>query len=408
LDRPWRAGLDVKGREGAMSRGWAAALIAVTIAATSFAAGFLATFIREPTARADTGLTLIWETWGYAERYFYGEMPDDADLVHGAIDGALRSLEDPYTRLVRPVANSLEQDRLRGAHGGIGATVYETEGYLYLLALPDTPAGRAGIRDDDRLLAVDGVDLPAGADADLAKSWLRGEVGTSVTVTVLRPSSRETLEFTVERAEIAEPSVEFRLLEGVSPPTGYVRVAVFGERTPAELQRALATVRAQEAEQVVLDLRGNPGGLLDTAVEVASRFLRRGVVAYEVDADEVEKRYGVRPRVVATEPLVVLVDEATASAAEIVAGALQDQGRALLVGRPTRGKGSVQLAYQLSDGSSLHVTTSLWLTPDKNQINQVGLQPDVIVEADAGEGDVVLDAGLRALADGRSRKEAGQ
>ncbi len=144
-------------------------------------------------------------------------------------------------------------------------------------------------------------------------------------------------------------------------------------------------------------MRGNPGGLLEAAVEVSSRFLRRGVVVYEVDAGGDEKRFSVRPRLVVDEPLVVLVDEGTASAAEIVAGALQDQGRALLVGATTRGKGSVQLAYQLSDGSSLHVTASLWLTPERRQINGVGLEPDVVVESVVGDEDAVLEAGLEVL-----------
>ncbi len=389
-----------------MSRGWAAAVIAVTVAATSFAAGFLSTFVRQPQAEADTGLTLIWETWGYVERYFYGEMPEDDALVYGMIDGALDSLGDPYTRLVRPVANSLDQDRLRGVFGGIGATVYACDGGLCLRPLPDTPASRAGILEGDRLVAVDGKPLPEGADVALASSRLRGEVGTRVVVSVVRPSSGKTLRFPLTRTEVPEPSVEYRMLDIPAPLVGYVRISLFGERTAAELQRAVATLRQQKAEAFVLDLRGNPGGLLEAAVEVSSRFLRRGVVVYEVDAEGAEKRFSVRPRVVVEEPLVVLVDEDTASAAEIVAGALQDQGRSVLVGRATRGKGSVQLAYQLSDGSSLHVTASLWLTPERRQINGVGLEPDVVVEAAAGDQDEVLEAGLEVLREEASPTEA--
>lgn len=380
-----------------MSRGWAAAVIAVTVAATSFAAGFLSTFVRQPQAQADTGLTLIWETWAYVERYFYGDMPEDDELVYGMIDGALDSLADPYTRLVRPMANSLDQDRLRGVFGGIGVTVYECGEGLCLRPLPETPASKAGISEGDRLIAVDGKPLPDDADIALANTWLRGEVGSRVVVSVLRPASGRTLRFPLTRTDVPEPSVEYRLLEGAAPAVGYVRITLFGEKTATELQRALAFLRQQGAEALVLDLRGNPGGLLEAAVEVSSRFLRRGVVVYEVDAGGDEKRFSVRPRLAVDEPLVVLVDEGTASAAEIVAGALQDQGRALLVGRTTRGKGSVQLAYQLSDGSSLHVTASLWLTPERRQINGVGLEPDVTVEGVAGDADSVLEAGLELL-----------
>ena len=156
-------------------------------------------------------------------------------------------------------------------------------------------------------------------------------------------------------------------------------------------------MRRDGATLLVLDLRGNPGGLLESAVEVASRFLHRGIVLYELDARGEERAYTVRPRVRADEPLAVLVDEGTASAAEIVAGALQDHERAVLVGRQTHGKGSVQLAYTLSDGSSLHVTAALWLTPNRHEINGVGLTPDQVIEQSRADTDQVLEAALDTL-----------
>lgn len=379
-----------------MRRGWAITLMAVLIAVSGFLAGFTATWLRQPEAKADTGLSLVWEVWGYVDRYFYGTVPEDTELVYGAVDGALETLGDPYTRLVRPVAHAIERDQLRGAFGGVGAYVYEIEGLLYLRPLPDTPADKAGLMEGDRLVAVDGRDLPEGATVDLAVSWIRGPAGTVVTLTVYRPETGATLEFSIERAEIPQPTVEYAVLEDTEPTVGYIQIVLFGERTAEELQRALTSVRHDGAEVLVLDLRGNPGGLLDSAIEVASRFLRSGVVVYEVDAEGNEQRFSVRPRVAVSEPLVVLVDESTASAAEIVAGALQDLGRAQLVGRVTRGKGSVQLAYELSDGSSLHVTSAVWLTPQRRQINGVGLGPDVLVEENGAE-DVVLQEALNLL-----------
>jgi len=402
----FRLGMDpIQRRQSRIPRRWAGGVAVAVVVVASFAAGFTAHWTREPQARAESTLPLVWETWGYVEQYFYGDIPGDADLVHGAIDGALETLEDPFTRLVRPADSSLDQDRLRGAYGGIGAEVYEEDGKLCLRPLPNTPASEAGILEGDQLVAVDGVPLPEDATVDLAVSLVRGAVGSRVTVTVFRPATGAKLDYTMVRVEVPQPSVDYRLLEDTHPAVGYVSITVFGEKTATELQRALAALQQQGAERLVLDLRGNPGGLLDAAVEVSSRFLRQGVVAFEVGKEGTEHEYRVLPRLVADEPMVVLVDGNTASAAEIVAGALQDHGRALLVGQATRGKGSVQLAYELSDGSSLHVTTSLWLTPSHRQINGVGLEPDITVDSASAEGDPVLDEGIRALEAGARPSE---
>lgn len=373
---------------------------AFSLVASAFLVGFGYTWYRAP-REAQYGnpinLALVWEAWGYIQRYFYGPTPSAAELTYGALDGALETLNDPYTRLVRPVSNEIEQDSLRGKFGGIGAWVYEDLGKLYLLPLPDSAALKAGIQDGDQLLAVDDQALPEDAPVDLAVSWIRGPVGTEVKVTVYRPSTQEELSFIVERQEIVQPTVEWRLLTGYEPRVGYIKITYFSERTAEELQRALALVRRDGATLLVLDLRGNPGGLLESAVEVASRFLHRGIVLYELDARGEERAYTVRPRVRADEPLAVLVDEGTASAAEIVAGALQDHERAVLVGRQTHGKGSVQLAYTLSDGSSLHVTAALWLTPNRHEINGVGLTPDQVIEQSRADTDQVLEAALDTL-----------
>jgi carboxyl-terminal processing protease len=370
---------------------------------SAFLVGFGYTWFRAPRLEESgnpVNLGLVWETWGYVERYFYGATPEASLLTYGAIEGALETLDDPYTRLVRPQPNELEQDRLRGRFGGIGAYVYQDEEGIYLRPLPGSPAELAGVAEGDRITAVDGEALAVDITVDEVVALIRGPIGTSVRIGVHRASSGEDLEFDIERQEIAQPTVEWRIIEGYDPPVGYVKITLFAESTAEELQRALASVRRDGARLLVLDLRGNPGGLLESGVEVASRFLRQGVVLYEVNARGEERSYPVRPRVRVTEPLVVLVDGGTASASEIVAGALQDHGRATLVGTQTRGKGSVQLAYGLSDGSSLHVTADLWYTPDHKEINHIGLAPDEVVEPQEGGADVVLERGLELLGAG--------
>ncbi|MHB0875848.1 MAG: S41 family peptidase [Anaerolineae bacterium] len=390
------------GVDGAIwPRAWrviAGLLVAVLITASGFLVGFGYTWTRTPRHAAGNpvDLDLLWEAWGHVQQYFYGPTPAGDILTYGAIDGALETLGDPYTRLVRPVASEIEQDTLRGSFGGIGAYVYEEEGVLYLRPLPDSAAERAGVLEGDRLVAVDDRPLPEGATVDQAVSSVRGPIGEAVSVTVYRPATGEELTFSIVREEVTQPTVEWEVLGDYDRPVGYLRITLFGERTADELQRALASVRQGGAEVLVLDLRGNPGGLLEAAVEVTSRFVGRGVVLYEVDAQGDERTYTVRPRVRVEEPMVILVDGNTASASEIVAGALQDHERARLVGATTHGKGSVQFSYALSDGSSLHVTSALWLTPNRREINGVGLAPDIAVEPVEGE-DATLAAGLQAL-----------
>ncbi|MFN2166337.1 MAG: S41 family peptidase, partial [Anaerolineae bacterium] len=211
----------------------------------------------------------------------------------------------------------------------------------------------------------------------------------------------------VIRERIETPTVEWRMLEE-APETGYVTIHLFGERTPTELDRALAGLRGQGASQLVLDLRHNPGGLLDGAVAVASRFLNDGVVLFERKSDGTEETYHVsNAERVSDWPMVVLVDGATASAAEIVAGALQDRTRASLVGEKTFGKGSVQLVHDLSDGSSIHVTVAHWLTPNGHEINGVGLTPDLEVAHEDGR-DAPLEEAVRLFSSQAMEKQASQ
>ncbi|HID33771.1 MAG TPA: S41 family peptidase, partial [Anaerolineae bacterium] len=261
----------------------------------------------------------------------------------------------------------------------------------------DRPAAQAGVQKGDILLAVDGAPLPTPADLDQVTDMIRGSVGTKVRLTVQR--GEQTLDFVITRAEIELPSVTWQPASG-APNAGYIRIERFSGLTAKELDQALGDLKTLDADRAfIIDMRGNPGGLVDAAVNVASRFLDGGVVLIERHADGSEKVYEARSGVsVAPDtPLILLVDGNTASAAEIVAGALQDRARATLVGQTTYGKGSIQRIHRLSDNSAVHVTYAKWFTPHDRAIDGQGLEPDVIVEPSPDE-DAFMTKALDLLA----------
>ncbi len=342
---------------------------------------------------------IFWEAWDRVEEHFFGPLPPAKARTYGAIRRSL-TLLDPYTVLVEPIPRELEQDRLRGAYGGIGVTVWrDADGQIVLAPYPGSPAERAGLARGDVLLAIGGEPVSEALAEGDVKVKLRGEAGTRVRLTVRR-SSDPPFEVVIERERIEVPSVTWRM---ETSATGYVGLERFTERTDEELVTALAGLEEAEAAGWVLDLRGNRGGLVDSAVAVAGRFLEAGdVVLLQVGragrrTEERTRRFSAQGGGDLTTPLVVLVDGETASAAEIVAGALQDNDRAVLLGEPTFGKGSVQEIYGLSDGSSLHVTTAIWLTPDRHRIDKQGLTPDMVVPRGDGPGDELLSEAVNYL-----------
>jgi len=375
-------------------------LLGATIAvllALSYGAGFGVYALRERTQATRTPgapeMALFWEAWERVDEHFYGEVPSAQARTYGAIRGAL-GLLDAHTRLVEPVPRSLEKDELRGAHGGIGARLTTNDaGEVTLEPYPGSPAERAGITVGDVLTAVDGRRLSAGTPADDIAAMIRGDVGTEVEITVRKPSGA-TRTAVVERELIEIPSVTWRMETEL---TGYVRVDRFTERTAGELASALDGLDSEGARGLVLDLRGNRGGLVDTAVTVAERFLRKGDVVMRQRGREAERTFRADRKGDLSTPLAVLVDGDTASAAEIVAGALRDNDRARLFGETTFGKGSVQEIYDLADGSSLHVTSAIWLTPNGQPIAGEGLTPDTEVAADTEGEDTPLRRAVEYL-----------
>ncbi|MEJ2556868.1 MAG: S41 family peptidase [Anaerolineae bacterium] len=333
-----------------------------------------------PTPEESAQFRLYWEVWHIIQDKFYGDIPEDSVPVYGAIRGALSTLQDPYTIFVEPQPRALEKAELEGQFGGIGAYITRgPAGQVILTPMVDSPAEQAGVQEGDVVLRVDDTPITPEMTSDQVVLLIRGEVGTQVVLTLQRVGVADPIDVTVTRKNIQTPSVEWRTLDQ-DPTIGYIRVRLFTERTGRELERALQDLREAGITSLVLDLRDNGGGLLDAAVDVTSQFLREGVVLYEDRRDESEKFYSVKKGGLALDlPLVVLVNGGTASASEIVAGALQDYGRGSLIGEKTFGKGSVQLVYDLTDQSSLHVTVARWLTPKRHRIDGEGLKPDVEV-----------------------------
>jgi carboxyl-terminal processing protease len=330
---------------------------------------------------------VFWEAWDRVEDQFYGPLPSAESRTHGAIRASL-ALLDPYTVFVESQPRELERDQLRGVYGGIGVSVWrDAQGRITLDPFPGSSAERAGLCEGGVLLAIDGEPLTDRTGVSDVEAVLHGEVGTRVTLTV-SCSGTSVLDLEIRREEIEKPSVTWRMEQA---EIGYIGVDRFTERTDAEMAAAVQVLKQVQARALVLDLRGNAGGLVDSAVAVAGRFLQpRDVVLYQRSrAGERAFRAQSGDRVPL--PLVVLVDGETASAAEIVAGALQDHDRALLIGEPTFGKGSVQEIFDLADGSSVHITTAIWLTPDRQQIDHQGLMPDVAVQGSDAPGDEQLN-----------------
>lgn len=301
-------------------------------------------------------------------------------LTRSALTGMLGEL-DPHSQFLSREDYTRTSEELSNEFGGVGVQVEQRDGHIVVIApIADTPADRAGLRRGDRLVRVDGQDINPLA-MDRAVRLIRGPPGTDVTVTVFRPSQDSTLDFTLKRERIRLKSVR---LATVGPDgIGYLQVTQFSERTGREFAEALAGLEQQGLRALVLDLRSNPGGLLDAAVEVCEAFFPRGELIVYTQGRTPASRDEFKSRSrgpVRTYPLAVLVNGGTASAAEIVAGALKDTKRAVVVGERTFGKGSVQSVFELRDGEGLRLTTARYYTPAGLTIHERGITPQVELE----------------------------
>ena len=351
----------------------------------------------------ETQFAPFWEAWNIVHEEYVDQPLDDVALMRGAIRGMMDALGDKHTSYLDPEVYEAQRSSLEGReYDGIGAYV-DTDGeYLTIISpISGSPADMAGLRPGDKIIAIDGQDM-TGVDPEEARLKVLGPAGTSVILTVRREGEPEPLDITVTRAHISIKSAEGKMLKD---NIAYVDINTFGDNTTAEVRSTLNTLLAENPRGIIIDLRNNGGGWLHTAVEVSSEFIADGVVLYEQYGDGRREVYEASGDGQATElPIVVLMNEGSASASEILAGALQDYGLAKLVGVQSYGKGSVQIWFPLSnDQGAARVTIAKWLTPKERTIADVGLTPDVIVDCDDcallndTDNDVQVQAAIQTL-----------
>jgi len=337
----------------------------------------------------------FWEAWNIVHEQYVDQPVDDQVLMQGAIRGMMDALGDQQTFYMEPQVYESESSSLQGEYEGIGAYV-DTDGeYLTIVSpIEGSPADQAGLQPGDIVIAIDGEDM-TGVAPEQARLKVLGPDGSEVTLTIARAGESEPLEFVITRAKIVIRSAEGKMLEN---DIAYIDINTFGEKTTQELRAALDDLLKQNPQGIIIDLRNNPGGYLTTAVEVSSEFIDEGVILYEQYGDGRRDEHKALGNGRATDiPIVVLINEGSASASEILAGALQDYERAKLVGMKSYGKGSVQNWVPLSDNQgAARVTIAKWLTPDERAIDHVGLMPDVVVEMTLEDFEAELDPQLDA------------
>lgn len=373
---------------------------------------------RETPKETAVDFSLFWDVWGRMLRYYIDAAGlDSQKMVWGAISGMVASAGDPYTVFLPPKENKEFKEDLGGEFEGIGAQLGMKDSRIIIIApLKGTPAERAGIKPGDYILKVDDVET-VGWTVPQAVTKIRGPRGSSVTLNILHENSQKPIDLAIVRDTILTPSVETwvkridEILEIRGLPevkkldqnkkVAYLRLSRFGDHTNEDWEKAVNEILSIQKNNgtlagLVFDLRNNPGGYLDGSVFIASEFVGKGVIVSQVNSDGTKQAYEVdREGKLLTIGLVVLVNKGSASAAEIVAGALRDHKRAKLVGETTFGKGSVQTPQELKGGAGLHVTTGKWLLPEGDSIHTVGVKPDI---------EVALDDSGEASRDGQLAK----
>jgi carboxyl-terminal processing protease len=342
----------------------------------------------------------FWEAWNIVHEQYVDQPVDDLVLMQGAIRGMMDALGDQQTFYMEPQLYESESSSLQGEYEGIGAYVDTDGDYLTIVSpIEGSPAEAAGLQPGDKVIAIDGEDM-TGVAPEQARLKVLGPDGSPVTLRIARDGEAEPFEVTITRAKITIRSAEGEMLEN---DIAYIDINTFGERTTQELRQTLDDLLKQNPRGIIIDLRNNPGGYLTTAVEVSSEFIEDGVLLYEQYGDGRRDEHRALGNGQATDiPIVVLINEGSASASEILAGALQDYERAKLVGVQSYGKGSVQNWVPLSNNQgAARVTIAKWLTPDERAIDHVGLTPDVWVEITLedfeAERDPQLDAAVETL-----------
>ena len=334
---------------------------------------------------------IFWQVWDIVKNdYLNGSEAVDQNLVYGAAEGLVRSLNDPNSNFFPPSDAKKFSEDVSGNFGGVGMEIGIRDKQLAVIApLKNTPAERAGIKAADKILKINGTST-VDMDVNEAVKLIRGEVGTTVVLTILREGWKESREFSVKRDIIQVPTLDYEMKDG---NIAYIQLYSFNENVPKLFYDASVKALFGEAKGMVLDLRGNPGGFLEVAVHLAGWFLDRGavVVTEEFASGKQEIFRANGNQLLKDLPIVILVDEGSASASEILAGALRDHRKIKLVGVKTYGKGTVQELKDLSDGSVLKITVAHWLLPRGDLIDKNGIQPDTEVKMTDKDREAKLD-----------------
>lgn len=363
---------------------------------------------QNPPASVSVDFSLFWDVWQRIYRSYIDRATiDPQKMIWGAISGMVDALGDPYTTYLPPKDNKDFKENLGGAFEGIGAQLGMKDNRVIVIApLKGMPAEGAGIRAGDYIMKVDNEDTTGWSVTETVNK-IRGPKGTTVKLTILHENNGKAVDISIVRNTITVPSVDWWVkpvsqiteISGVSstknlPQSGtiaYIRLSQFGDNTNADWEKAVADVVAagSTVKGLVLDVRNNPGGYLEGAVWIASEFVKSGTVVSQVNSDGTRVDYSVDRRgSLLNIPMIILINKGSASAAEIVSGALRDYKRATLVGETSFGKGSVQTPEDLPDGSSVHITTGRWLLPKGDSISKKGITPDIVIATDATNASV--------------------
>lgn len=359
-------------------RSFVTSLFILLVTVTAFSAGYL-THMYSPTSRIE--LPLLKEAYLIVKNHGLRDLPEGSSLEYGMIRGLLEAYGDKYSVFLEPVRTELESNSLHGSFGGIGVSLgTDDDGYFILFPFPDSPAETAGVLEGDRLAEVDSILINPGMNVEEVQAAVRGPVGTNVIITIARPPTYETYVFEVKRAEIPLPSVTWHI-DPEESRLGVIIVNIIADPTPGEIEKAVKDLKSRGATHFALDLRNNGGGLLNAGIDTARLFLKAGAVIQQQYRGKDVVTYDVeKPGPLSEIPLVVLVNENTASAAEIIAGSIQAQDRAKLIGLPTYGKNTIQLVFSLTDKSSIHITAAEWWIPNLEfPSGEQGLQPDIFL-----------------------------
>lgn len=332
------------------------------------------------TEKTYDSLRVFNEIFNLLRTEYYDESKIDPEkLIHGAINGMIKSLDDPHTSYMSKDIFKELQTETKGEFGGVGIVIGVRDSWITVISpIDDTPGARAGIKAGDKIIEVNGESTEGFTTMD-AVNLIRGKVGTSVNLTIRRESVQQPLHFDITRGIIQLESVKSKVIEN---HIGYIRISSFSEHTAEALEDHLYELTDQEVDSLIIDLRNNPGGLLSSAIQITDMFLDKGtIVSIEGRVRGQDQVYKAHERTIAPDiPIIVLVNGGSASGSEIVAGAIKDNNRGILVGTKTFGKGSVQTVRELPDGSGIRITTALYYTPSGESIHKIGIEPDEVVK----------------------------